>query len=234
MQDLDRRVVLVSGANRGIGRGIAEGFWNAGYHVIGTSRFKGRLQAMQEVKSRFYSADLDVRHQGSIDGLMAAIEQHVGRLDVLVNNAGIGTFEAAEKIDRQQVQDMFDTNVVGLFCLTKAACPLLLRSGGGRVINLGSIVDNMSVPGNSAYGASKAAVASMTGTFNEEYKDRNVRFSLISPGAVLTEIWQGREGFDVHKMLSVDDVAQVIVDIAQKPLHVRIDAVRINPPSGLL
>ena len=234
MQDVEIGVVLVSGANRGIGRCVADSFWRAGYHVVATSRSQNQSHALREVKPRYFQAGLEVRDQNSIQKLVSEIEEHFGRLHALVNNAGVGVFEASDALQREDVQEMFDTNVVGLFALTQAVCPLLLKAGGGRVINLGSIVDNLSVPGNSAYGASKAAVASMTGTFNEEYKGRNIRFSLVSPGAVRTEIWDGREGFDPEKMLSVDDVAEIILDIARKPLHVRIDAVRINPPAGLL
>ena len=234
MEDVETGIVLVSGANRGIGRCVADTFWRAGYHVIGTFRSRDRPHTLREVKLKYFQAGLEVRNQDSINGLIAEIERQFGRLHVLVNNAGMGVFDAAEALQRQHVQEMFDTNVVGLFALTQAICPLLLKAGGGRVINLGSIVDNINVPGNCAYGASKAAVASMTGTFNEEYKSRNIRFSLVSPGAVRTEIWDGREGFDPESMLSVDDVAQTILDIARKPLNVRIDAVRINPPYGLL
>lgn len=179
-------------------------------------------------------AQLDVCDESSVTRLFRELEQTFTRIDVLVNNAGVGVFKPVVDTTVEEWDWVMNTNVRGLFLCSRAAFAHMRARGGGRIINIASVAGYQPIPENGAYGASKYAVRGFSQILNEEGKDCGVRVSVVSPGAVYTDIWNGRSGFDAADMLQPEDVADTVLDIARRPLRVRIDEVKIVPPKGVL
>lgn len=233
MGELRGKTVLITGGARGIGQAIARLLAEHGAAVIATSR-GAAVEALKPEFGKTVLTGLDVTSERSVADLFKRVDHACPRLDVLVNNAGIGIFKPLAETSLEEWNQTLNTNVTGVFLCSREAFLRMKRSGGGRILNIGSVADHHALAGNGAYGASKHGVRALTEILNEEGKAHAIRASLISPGAVRTEIWQGREGFDPSEMLAPQDVAESVLDIVRRPLHVRIDEVRIVPPKGIL
>jgi NAD(P)-dependent dehydrogenase (short-subunit alcohol dehydrogenase family) len=214
------KIAVITGGQKGIGLAIAKRLRSLGATVYATSRSK--------------EPKLEVTSEESVKDLFTAIRKKHGRLDFLVNNAGTGVFAPIEQISADDWINVLATNLTGAFLCTKAAMPLLRRARDPRIINIGSIADHRAIPMNSAYAASKFGLRGLSLSLSEELKETKVRVTLLSPGAVYTEIWAGREGFRRSDMLAPAGIAEIVVEILAKPNDVRIDEVKVYPPKGLL
>ena len=171
-------VALVTGASSGIGEAATLALVAAGYEVIGTSRNTSRVAARQGVT--FLKLDV-----ASDDSVAAAIEQVIarfGRIDVLVNNAGIGAGGAAEESSIAQDQRLFDVNVFGVMRMTKAVLPHMRAQQSGRVINISSVVGFMPAPYLAAYAATKHAIEGFSESLDHEVRQYGIRVLLVEPG----------------------------------------------------
>ncbi|MCL6454358.1 MAG: SDR family oxidoreductase [Alicyclobacillus sp.] len=233
--------VVITGGRRGLGAAMARRLAEAGAVVVATSRqaepetllcppTDGDLERPGTV----LTARLDVTDEASVERLFRELESRFPRIDVWVNNAGVGVFKPVAETTAAEWDLVMNTNVRGLFLCSRAAFVHMRARGGGRIINIASVAGYQPIPENGVYGASKYAVRGFSQILNEEGKDVGVRVSVVSPGAVYTDIWAGREGFDPADMLQPEDVAQTVLDIACRPLRVRIDEVKIVPPKGVL
>jgi NAD(P)-dependent dehydrogenase (short-subunit alcohol dehydrogenase family) len=216
-----------------LGAATAKLLAEEGAIVIATSR-KAPKGDLKNTAGSISQAALDVTDERSVRELFAKIEDTFGGIDVLVNNAGIGVFKPVTEISLAEWNEVIQTNLTGAFLCAREAFKLMKNRKGGRIINIGSVVDHVALPHNGAYGASKFGLRALSLNLNEEGKAFNIRVSLVSPGAVYTEIWHGREGFSADDMLQPIDIAQTVLDIAHRPLRVRIDEVRLMPPKGVL
>lgn len=239
------KVAVVTGGNRGLGRYMVEAMVREGATVIATSRqgsgpssdnrdFDGNAETDGIATGQVFHEALDVLSEESVLALFERLESRFQRIDVWVNNAGVGVFKPVVDTSVQEFDWVMNTNVRGLFLCSREAYRHMKARGGGRIINIASIAGYTPIPENGVYGASKYAVRGFSQILNEEGKEFGVRVSVVSPGAVWTEIWDGREGFSPADMLQPQDVAESVLDIASRPLHVRIDEVKIVPPKGVL
>lgn len=223
------KVALVTGGLQGIGRAVALDLARRGARVVVTSRSPER-GAPDGVEVR----RLDVRDEAAVTACVDEVARAFGRLDVLVNNAGVGVFKPMLDTSSDELRAVFETNVFGLWACATAAARQMKRSGGGRILNVGSIAACFAIPENGAYGASKWAVRGLTEVMNAEWHPYGIFATLISLGAVHTDIWEGREGFDPRDMLPLGAVAEAIGQVAATPAGVRIDEIKIFPPRGVL
>ena len=181
------RVALVSGANRGIGRAIAEDLAASGLTVVAGARDPARVEG-----EGLEPQQLDITDQGSVDAAIAAIGERHGRLDVLVNSAGIliDAGERATEPNLDKVRQTLDVNLIGTWRLTAAALPLLEAAPEGRVISLtsgmGSLTDMGS--GTPGYRVSKTALNAMTRMLASELRNGAVRINVVCPGWVATDM----------------------------------------------
>ncbi|MCU1655671.1 MAG: transporter [Pseudonocardiales bacterium] len=180
------RTALVTGATSGIGRAAAVSLARDGFKVLVHGRDARRGAAVvKEIESagggaEFHAADLaDIR---AIGELASAAED----VDVLVNNAGFSWFGPTAELDSDQYDELFDANVRSAYYLTAAIAPKMAEHGRGTIINLGSMAGQIGLAGASAYGATKAALASLTRSWAAEYSPRGVRVNTIAPGPVYT------------------------------------------------
>ncbi|WP_405743168.1 oxidoreductase [Streptomyces sp. NBC_00028] len=177
-----RPVALVTGASSGIGEATALALVEAGFEVIGTSRNTSKVTPRDGVTY----LDLDVSSDTSVATLVQQVIDQFGRIDVLINNAGIGSSGATEESSLAQHQHVFDINVFGVIRMTKAVLPHMRAQGRGRIINLSSIYGFIPQPYMAAYIASKHAVEGYSESVDHEVREFGVRVLLVQPGGTST------------------------------------------------
>jgi NAD(P)-dependent dehydrogenase (short-subunit alcohol dehydrogenase family) len=230
---LSPRIVLITGGFRGLGRGLAQALLAHEATVVVTSR-QGPQQLERPARVEPWRIHLDVTAEDSVQRCFRAVSERFGRLDVLVNNAGVGIFKSIGETTLSEWRDVLTTNLTGAFLCCRQAVALMATQGGGRIINIGSIADRRALPFNAAYGASKWGLRGLSAILAEECHGQGIRVSHVSLGAVHTEIWQGRDGFDPADMLPLDVAAAAIADQALLPLSARADELVLLPPKGVL
>jgi NAD(P)-dependent dehydrogenase (short-subunit alcohol dehydrogenase family) len=201
----DRRVALVSGGNRGIGREVARQLAGLDYTVVVGSRdlAKGQ-QVAEELGDHAVALQLDVTDVESIERCIAEIGREFGRLDVLVNNAGViggGWSTSAVDVDLDEVREVLDTNLFGAWRLTQAALPLMRRNGYGRVVNISSGMGQLSDMGghSPSYRVSKTGLSALTRILTAELAEENILVNSVCPGWVRTDMGGANASRSVEK-----------------------------------
>ncbi len=176
-----RRVALITGASSGIGAAAAAQLMTAGYTVYGTSR-----RAQSAPHHAHAMLIMDVTDDQSVQHAVAELISREGRIDLLVNNAGVGMTGAAEESTIEQVQTLFDTNFHGVVRVTHAVLPHMRRQREGRILNLGSVLGFIPAPFSAYYGATKHALAGYSEALDHEVRGFGIRVAVIEPGATKT------------------------------------------------
>lgn len=187
----DKKVLLVTGASKGIGLEIVLAGLDGGYTVVGTSRNAQKLEeavavARPDRRDQFIAVSMAF-DENSIQTTVADIIERFGRLDVLVNNAGYGIFGALEEFSLAEVKRNFDVNVFGLLAVMQAVLPQMRTQKSGHIINLASISGTVTGPTQSIYSATRASVIMMSEALAEEVAPFNIQVTAICPGGVRTD-----------------------------------------------
>jgi NAD(P)-dependent dehydrogenase (short-subunit alcohol dehydrogenase family) len=190
---LDGRVALVTGGSKGLGRVIAQALAEAGADVIVASRtLEDCRKAADEIASstgrRAAGFAVDVTSADELKRLAAEIEGSLGAVDILVNNAGINIRGLIDEINQSDFEAVMETNVTAPFLCSKIFGPKMAERGWGRVINLGSIMSVISLPGRVSYASSKAAIMGMTRTLGLEWAAKGVTVNALCPGLLDTDM----------------------------------------------
>jgi len=236
--DLKDKIALVTGGSRGLGRAIAEALAAEGCQVVITGRDERGLAETSATITRKRGSVLarhcDVRSPESVAALATAIRKQFGRIDILVNNAGIAhPLATIDQLSLEAWREVLDTNLTGLFLMTRAALPLM-HSGATMINNL-SISAKVVFPGMAAYNASKHGALGFTDTLREEMRPRGIRVIALLPGATSTEMWQQfwpeapRE-----KMMSPESIAAAVVAAVKLPANATVSQIEITPTGGAL
>jgi len=182
MAKLERTIALVTGASSGIGKATAERLATAGYTVYGTSR-----RGAQTGQQAFAMLPLDVTSDESVEAAVNEVLRLEGRIDLLVNNAGFGVAPAgAEESSIDQARSIFDTNFFGVVRMTRAVVPYMRKQGGGRIINIGSVLGFLPMPYGALYAATKHAIEGYSESLDHELRTRGIRVSVIEPAYTKT------------------------------------------------
>lgn len=195
MKLLEGKVVLITGCSKGIGRAIMERFAQEKAVVYANARNVGDIDNISEKLSNDYETKVvpcyfDVRDKNATKKCIMRIKEERGKIDVLVNNAGIMKDALIEMVDDTTLQDTFDTNVFSMIHMTQMALKLMKRGGGGVIVNLSSIVGVRGSEGQTVYAASKGAVANLTMTWARELVKHDIRVNALAPGKIDTDMYQ--------------------------------------------
>ena len=227
---LQGKVAVITGASKGIGAGIAKAFGAEGASVV-VNYSSSREGADAVVKSitdaggKAIAVQANVSVQADVDRLFAETKSAYGKVDVLVNNAGVYKFGSIEEFTEAEWQRQFGTNVLGMLLVTQAAVKLI-GAEGGSIINIGSAVTALNFPNTVIYTATKGAVDSITGVLAKDLGARKIRVNSINPGVVETEgnADMNIRGGEMEKMLIAqtplgrygqpDDIAKIAVFLA--------------------
>ena len=223
---MSARNAIVVGGTGEIGRAVVSKLRADGLRVVCAAN-----DVSQETADELR---FDITDEASVASLFERAEKAVGPISVLVNCTGVGVFTPLAETSVQDWRKTLEVNLTGAFICSREAFNRMKTRGGGRLIHIGSISDHLTLPMNGSYAASKHGVRALTVVLNEEGKPYSIRATLISLGAVYTSFWKTRPEFSPADMLSVEDVAQSIYEIARKPLNVRVDELRLLPPKGVL
>jgi NAD(P)-dependent dehydrogenase (short-subunit alcohol dehydrogenase family) len=231
-------VALVTGATRGIGLAIAHALGEEGCNLILTARNESALVRLsRELASphiQVLAQPGDVRDPHSVDVLFRSARRQFKRLDVLINNAGIGHPNlSVAKLPFPIWKDVLETNLDGMFLITQAALAMMKR--GGTIVNNLSIAANRVFAGSSAYNASKHGALGLTNTLREELRPRGIRVIALLPGATDTDIWSTLwPEAPRRKMMSPETVARAVIQSILLPADATIETLEILPTAGTL
>ncbi len=199
--DLTGRVALVTGGNGGIGLGIASGLAAAGAAVMITGRDAGKADAalaqLRKLGARAEFAAADVGDEAACRALVPRTVEAFGRLDILVNNAGTAIRKSPEDISMEEWRTVLDTNLTSAFVLSQAAYPAMRANGGGKIVNIGSMLSIFGLPHTAAYGASKGGIVQLTRSLAVAWAKDNIQVNAVLPGWIETALTRrAREQID--------------------------------------
>lgn len=228
MKLLDNKVAFVTGASRGIGRGIVEKLAEQGAHVAFTYRSSSAEAARIEeelrakgVKAQAYQAD--AADYQAMEQVINDVVEKMGTIDIVVNNAGITKDNLLMRMTEEMWDDVINTNLKSVFNVTKAVQRILLKQRSGSIINISSVVGNSGNAGQANYAASKAGINGFTKSVAKELGSRNIRCNSIAPGFIETEMTHGLneeqkkiwlENIPLKRGGTPEDVANLVVFLA--------------------
>ncbi len=222
--DLTGKVALVTGASRGIGRAIAEGLAGAGASVALAARGRKDLDAAVAGiggSARGYTAD--VGSSADCARLVESVAADFGRLDVLINNAGVGIFRRVADMTVDEWETVLRTNLDALFYMTRPSLPLLAKQGGW-IINIGSLAGKNAFPEGAAYNASKFGLIGFSEALMQEVRNDDIRVSYVMPGSVATP------GFgDAEWKIQPEDIGQIVLDLLAMPARTLPSRIEVRP-----
>jgi NAD(P)-dependent dehydrogenase (short-subunit alcohol dehydrogenase family) len=235
MGQLDGKVVLLTGASRGIGLAIAKTLGEQGARLILVARHRGPLeQAAAQVPGALLTLPIDVTKPSDVKRLFATVQKRVHRLDVLINNAGVFTFKPFVRTTLDDWRRNLETNLTSLFLTTQAALPMLRRSHGD-VVNILSISSRVSFPNCSAYSASKFGALGLTDVLRKELRALGIRVTAILPGMTNTRM---KKEFDspvaAQDLLQPEDVAAAVRSALEQPRRATVEEIMLLPSGGAI
>ncbi|MGM0846313.1 MAG: SDR family oxidoreductase [Bacillota bacterium] len=236
MSYLENQVAIVTGASRGIGTEIARQLLRNEVKVAIVGSSVEIHETAQKLKAEGFEHLHAIRADaGNEQDVLRAVEETAkkfGKVDLLVNNAGIGFFKPTEEVTSEEWKRLFDVNVHGVFYFSKAVIPYMKKQKFGTIITITSDVARYTIPNGSAYVASKYAVQGFCGSLAQEVREHGIRVGTVNPGMVDTYFAGSTQGLpEKEELLKVGDIARAVLFMASAPKHMLIDEMKIHPLS---
>ncbi len=229
MAFLSGKVAVVTGGNRGIGRGVVEALSGEGATVVLTARAAADAErAAREVGGKTLGLACDVRSPEQVERLFRQVDEAAGGLDVLVNNAGIGLFGPVAEMSPEDWRAVIETNLNGVFYCCRAAIPRMRKRGGGYIINVSSLAGRNPFPRGAAYNASKFGLNGFSEALMQEVRYDGIRVSYLMPGSVATDFGAGSQEKSGWA-LAPADVAEVVLDLLRSRPQALFSRVEMRP-----
>ncbi|WP_085506819.1 SDR family oxidoreductase [Thalassobacillus devorans] len=232
---LKDQVAIVTGSSRGIGREVARQLAEKGVKLAILGSSQDIHETAEGLKEEGYeniqSFVADVSKENDVERVVQATEKAYGKIDILINNAGIGAFKKVEDVTVEEWEKTFSINVQGVFLATKAVLPIMKKHQFGTIITVASDVSRYTIPeAGSLYTSTKYAVQGFMGAVAQEVREEGIRIGTINPGMVDTYFANSKQGLpEKEKWLKVEDIAESIVYMAGVPKHMLIDELHLHP-----
>jgi 3-oxoacyl-[acyl-carrier protein] reductase len=230
MPNLTGKVAIVTGSTKGIGLAIAERMINEGAAVVVSSSTASDVESMAErLGDLAVGIPCDVADPDACQRLVDEAIERLGRLDVLVNNAGLGIIKPLPEMTVAEWRAQVDVNLGGVFYLSKAALPHLSASGDGFIINVGSLAGRNPFGGGTGYNASKFGLVGMSEAMMLDVRHSDVRVSIVMPGSVNTGFGGGEAKPERSWKLEADDCALAVMQLLEFPKEAHVSRVEMRP-----
>ncbi len=232
-QSLDGKVALVTGGSKGIGLAIARRLLAEGASVAVCGRDAATLEQCHAALAQEFSPDrvlalrADVSKLGDVQSLLAGVKERFGRLDILINNAGLGVFRSVGDLTPEEWHAMLDTNLSGVYYCCHEALPLLKEAGTSFIINIGSLAGRNAFAGGAGYNASKFGLLGFSEALMLDHRYDGVRVSCVMPGSVDTEF--GHSGTGKAWKIQPEDIAETVAHLLAMPERTLISRVEVRP-----
>lgn len=237
------KTVLISGGTKGIGKATVLELLDQGYKVITFSRDQKRVEDLIVELSNKYKTDqylvlsCDVTDEQSIKSMIAEISSQFKKIDILINNAGIGYFRDCDQLDMVKFQAMIQTNIIGVALLTKYVVPIMKNNQSGLIVNIASISGKVAFANGEFYSATKFGVMGYSQAIRAELATFKIKVSTICPGMIKTDFFDAEElerrkkiwNGNTPQMLDVTDVVKVISLICAQSEHCDIQDMTLMP-----
>lgn len=234
---MNSKVVWITGASTGIGKEIAMAFSKAGHIVVVSARRKSRLvNIVREIK--FAGRDAmafvcNVASERSVNSTAKRILENYGRIDCLVNNAGVTAFKSFMDTKLFDYDYIMDINLRGSFLAMKSVLKPMIKRRSGHIINIISVAANTVYSDSSVYSASKAGLLALSNCVRKEVRKMNIKVTNILPGATETAMWDSRtRQKSRNRMMSPEDIGKIVLNTFETPKRVLIEDVIIRPIKG--
>ncbi len=234
---LKQPVVWVTGAGRGIGAELAKQFSYIGCRVALSSRTKNELKNIKNIitndggESEIYRCD--IKNQRQVIKTHKKIVKHFGKIDILINNAGITSFKSFAETSAEVFNSIIQTNLFGAFYCTKQVLPDMMKMKNGLIINIASVAVNKVFSNSAAYSASKAGLVAMCEVMREEVRKFNIKIVSVYPGATATKIWSNKKLAKYkHQMSSPKSIAETILALYKLNHESCVEELTIRPIHG--
>ncbi len=243
--DSSTRVAVVTGGSRGIGRAVVHGLVDRGWRVYFCNRSAASTeQAAAELAARGAGADgqaagsavgrgfgraVDVRSQAEVEAFVAWVLAEAGRIDCLVNNAGLGVFGPVDGFSGDDFRAVVETNLCGAFYFLRAVAPAMRRQGAGWIVNIASLAGKNAMAGGAAYNASKFGLIGLSEAAMLDLRPHGIRVAAILPGSVNTGFAHPDGGRSEDWKLAPEDVAEAVFDLLDYPARALPSLLELRP-----
>ena len=245
LQHLKDKVAVVTGASRGIGKATALALASQGAKVVvnyarSSDAAEATVKEINKAGAEAIAVQADVSQSDEVDNLIKSTLDKFGRVDVLVNNAGITKDTLLLRMKPEQWQAVIDLNLTGVFLCTKAVSKTMLKQRSGRIINIASVAGQMGNPGQANYSAAKAGVIGFTKTVAKELANRGVTVNAVAPGFIETDMTEDLKSDDIIKFIPLgrygkpEEVAGTIRFLAADPAAAYITGQVFNVDGGMV
>jgi len=229
---LQNQVAIVTGASKGIGKAITLSFAKEKMNVVLAARTKSDLEKtageVEELGGKALVIPADVSRGQAVEQMITKTIEAFGKIDVLINNAGMGVFAPVDELQTQDFDRMFAINMRGVFLCTRAVLPHMKKQKSGAIINISSLAGKNFFKGGAGYAATKWALNGFTKCLMLEAREYDIRVSVVCPGSVATE-FSPDSGKDPAKILQSQDIADSVLTILRLPPNALMSEIDLRP-----
>ncbi len=230
---MNKKTAIITGAGKGIGKVLALRLAALGFNVVVTARNEAEILSVaglcKEQGVEALAVVTDVTSEEDVNSMFNAAVERFGRIDLLVNNAGMGIFKPLTETTLEDWNLVMTTNLTGAFLCARNAFGLMRDNGGGTIVNVASVVGIKGYPNQGAYTASKHGMVGLTKVLAEEGRKYNIKAHVICPGGVATEmVRQSRPDLNPDEIIQPEDVADLLEYLVKLPPRVSVDLVHLR------